>query len=62
VIIIPEGLSIPVLNLEISAERKNVSFNGTASRTPARMTKNSRTQAPEEKLVYLRERVKITCL
>lgn len=37
---------MPVLKLEISAERKNVSFNGGESRTPARMTKNNRTQAP----------------
>jgi len=35
-----------VFKVEMSAERKNVSFKGTESRVPPRMTKNSKTQAP----------------
>lgn len=43
---VPDGVSTFVLRVEISTEMKNVSLSGVESRTPARITKNSRTTAP----------------
>jgi len=43
---VPDGVSTFVLRVEISTEMKKVSLRGTESRTPARITKNNRTQAP----------------